>query len=152
MSLRLPGASLFGHFRMEDYGHARLRVTAKRCGAFHSHGPHFDPEKPIDARDCLPPSLHPRARLIVPRPLADISLIRMSLSYTYEQRVLQHQAALELLLGLTLKSGSTRNPRQAPTARSQAPKEHHRSRLCERRSLATTTGHPTISAACPPSL
>lgn len=28
----------------------------------------------------------------------DIRLIRTSLSYTYDQRVLQHQAALELLL------------------------------------------------------
>jgi hypothetical protein len=28
----------------------------------------------------------------------DISLIRTTLSYTYEQRVLQHQAALELML------------------------------------------------------
>jgi hypothetical protein len=51
----------------------------------------------------------------------DISLIRTSLSYTYEQRVLQHQAALELMLelekaGRTLRESAT-SPDRLPARR-----------------------------------
>jgi hypothetical protein len=49
----------------------------------------------------------------------DISLIRTSLSYTYEQRVLQHQAALELLLEME-RAGRKLRESTSPSDRSPA--------------------------------